>query len=232
LESLCGSADRGVDDLLYADCVGLADLCGNLDDSGSFEGSDGREECFNYTQPIRRHQRIARDTHDSRVYAGSRGVSVAVFRSSQLLVRLIQTPDKSGAPARPTSIFYGMVNTSAKWIYRTQARCRCQSKKRPRIRLPGSLVVGRGFLARNPALPTQAVRLRFGACASACVLRLDYRALADFPLTIPPTYSPFGFDRAMTVVYKCPAALYQDCLWTDAGPSRWDEKAGLRNGMR
>ena len=77
LESLCGSADRGVDDLLYADCVGLADLCGHLDDSGSFEGSDGREEFFDYTQPIRRHQRIARDTHDSRIYAGSRGVSVA-----------------------------------------------------------------------------------------------------------------------------------------------------------
>ena len=77
LESLCRSADRGVDDLLYADCVGLADLCGNLDDSGSFKDADGREEFFDYTQPIRWHQRIARNTHDSRIYAGSRGVSVA-----------------------------------------------------------------------------------------------------------------------------------------------------------
>jgi hypothetical protein len=76
LESLCGSADRGVDDLLHVDCVGLADLCGNLDDSSSFKGSDGREEFFAYTQPIRRNQRIARDTYDSRIYAGSRGASV------------------------------------------------------------------------------------------------------------------------------------------------------------
>ena len=69
-------ADGGIDDLLYADCFGLADLCGNLDDSGSFEGSDGREESFDNNQPIRRHQRIARDTHDSRIYTGSCGVSV------------------------------------------------------------------------------------------------------------------------------------------------------------
>ena len=81
LDSLGGSADRGVDDLPYADCVGLADLRGNLDDSGSFKGSDGREEFFDYTQPIRRHQRIARDTHDSRIHAGSRGVSVAGARA-------------------------------------------------------------------------------------------------------------------------------------------------------
>jgi len=74
LEVSADPPDRGVDDLLYADCVSLADLCGNLDDSGSFEGSDGREELFNYAQPIRRHQRIARDTHDSRIDAGSHGV--------------------------------------------------------------------------------------------------------------------------------------------------------------
>jgi hypothetical protein len=30
-----------------------------------------------------------------------------------------------------------------------------------------ALVMRRGFLARNPALPTQAVRFRFGGCASA-----------------------------------------------------------------
>jgi len=39
-----------------------------------------------------------------------------------LVVRLIQTSDKSGALARAHFNFYGMVNRSAKCIRRTQTR--------------------------------------------------------------------------------------------------------------
>jgi len=73
-------------------------------------------------------------------------------------------------------------------------------------------VVGRGFSARNPALPTPALRFRFLA------LGLDYRTLIDFPLSIRPTSSPFGFDRAITGVHKCPATFISG-LFMDGWPT-------------
>ena len=55
---------------------------------------------------------------------------------------------------------------------------------------------GRGFRDRKRALST-----------AVCSRRLDYRTLTYFPLPIRPTSSPFSLDRALTLVYKCPATL-------------------------
>ena len=49
--------------------------------------------------------------------------------------------------------------------------------------------------ARNPALPAQAISFRFGGCASACVLRLDDRTLAD--ITGPSGTSPSRLPGAV-----------------------------------
>ena len=65
------------------------------------------------------------------------------------------------------------------------------------------LLPRRGFPAMNPALLTQSVRFRFGVVRSPPRLP----DTGDVSFLIRPTSSPFGFDRAMTVVHKCPATL-------------------------
>ena len=80
----------------------------------------------------------------------------------------------------------------------------------------------RGFRARSSALSN-------GRLLALCVRRLYYRTLTGFPLPIRPTSSPFGFDRAMTVVHKCPATfisgLFMDGCATVRELSRQPDKS-------